>query len=250
MLGPVEIVGLDTETAGEKKFVELTAFLVLNPGCTGEQVSVAMGDLGKPWTANTRHPVMSRLRDWLGKTAGGERHLPVAVGGRHRLAETVRSDWDRFCELKDRGLARGRPAGMADLTRALGMVRGAPFADAKYPRYVWADHVRAEMIDAIVDVAHTLAVWYTEAGSIGEARRAISVGLQAEPGSEALLRDLMRAEHRAGNRTGVLDAANRVTAINHAIDTEPEPETEDLIDALLRPQRNHFDRISAGEGRG
>jgi len=175
-----------------KKLVELAAFLVLNPGCTGEQVSEAMGGLGKPWAASTRHPAMSRLREWLGKTGGSEAHLPIVVGGRHRLAETVRSDWARFCELKERGLGRGRPAGVADLTRALGMVRGAPFAGVPHRRYPWADHVRAEMIDAVVDVAHTLAVWHTE----------------------------------------------------------PDPETEDLIEALLHPQRAQFNRISAGEGRG
>lgn len=173
-----------------------------------------MTGLEGSWAANTRQSAMCRLRAWLGQSADGERHVPLVDAGGYRLSG-VRTNWQRFCELKDTGLGKGRDrGGLADLNRALGMVRGQPIeVPNEHGRYLWADEVRAEMICAVVDVAHTLAVWHTESGNVAEARRAVAKGLLAEPGSEILYRDLLRAEHRAGNRAGVLAAANRITAI-------------------------------------
>lgn len=236
VLGPVEIVGVDPDAVASRnraRLVELAAWLALHPGGTGEQVSRAMAGLGKPWGASTRQSATSRLRTWLGRSSVGELHVPLVDSGGYRLAQSVRTDWQRFSDLKHRGLSKGDRGGAADLHRALEMVRGQPFESILHGRYLWADVIRAEMIGAVVDVAHTLAVWHTESGQVAEARRAVAKGLQAEPGSELLYRDLLRAEHRAGNRAGVLTAANRITAINDALDTDPDPETEQLIAGLL-----------------
>jgi hypothetical protein len=71
----------------------------------------------------------------------------------------------------------------------------------------------------IVDVAHALAVRLTEARDPAAARAAAARGLEVEPGSELLYRDLFRAEHRAGECCGY--RGSRGTAHGHPRRTRP-----------------------------
>jgi hypothetical protein len=114
-------------------------------------------------------------------------------------------------------------------------VRGEPFASAPPHGYIWAEFTRQEMISAITDVAHELAVRLTETGDPAGARAAIARGLEVEPGSELLYCDLFRAEHRAGNAAGIEEAAERLMITLAELDLDMEPETA----VLLRHLRGH-----------
>jgi DNA-binding SARP family transcriptional activator len=241
VLGAVEVAGRDVadiESGKRNLLPELAAYLRLNPGRTAEEVSRAMGGPRGPWAAATRASSMSRLRAWLGRDRAGRNYVRALGEGRlYTLLGSVRCDWDDFQLLARRGLA-ATPAGtgVADLRAALDLVRGQPFAGAGPHSYIWAEFARQEMISAIVDVAHALAERLTEAGDPARARAAAARGLEVEPGSELLFRDLFRAEHRAGNAAGIEEAAERLMVTLAELDLDMEPPTADLL-SELRGQR-------------
>lgn len=236
LLGPVDILGVDpgkVESNKRNRLVELAAWLILNPGRGPDEVSRVLGTVDRPWSASTRQSNMSRLRNWFGRDPHDEYYVPVITEGHgYRLHQSVRCDWTRFQLLARRGLARGS-AGVTELEQALDLVRGQPIGNVPHARYSWADHLKQEMISAVLDVAHAVAVRRLEAGDPVAARVAIAKGLQVEPVSELLYRDLFRAEYRAGNRAGIRDAAARLVELNDACGVEMEPETSALLTELL-----------------
>ncbi|WP_410608396.1 bacterial transcriptional activator domain-containing protein [Amycolatopsis sp. lyj-109] len=137
-----------------------------------------------------------------------------------------------FRDFARRGLAE-RECVVADLQQALDLVRGKPFGNVPPGRYAWSFWLQREMLDAIVDVAHTLADAYQKSGDFAAARRAAMRGLLAEPVSEILYRDLLRIEYRAGNHTGVRETADKLTALVASLDVELDDETSVLVSALL-----------------
>jgi hypothetical protein len=144
----------------------------------------------------------------------------------------VRCDWTKFLQLAERALPQG-PAGLPDLEKALGLVRGRPFGSRPLP---WAGPYQQEMITRIIDVAHTVATHRTPAGphhDLTAARRAIATGLDADISAELLYRDWMRVEHAAGNRSGLHTAITQVQQVNRSLDCDLETETEALIHELL-----------------
>lgn len=239
ILGRVEIAGRDVgdiEPGKRNLLPELAAYLHLNPGRSPEEVSRALGGPRGPWSRSTRASNMSRLRAWFGRDGQGNVYVPTQGQGQLYTLTGVRCDWDRFQTLAKRGLAHlngsDRERGIADLRAALALVRGQPFAGAGPTSYVWAEHLKQEMISAIVDVAHALGITLTDMGDGPGARAVIARGLDIEPGSELLFRDLIRAEHRAGNSAGIDHATERLLRNLHDLGLEMEPETADLLTRL------------------
>lgn len=235
VLGPIEITGATGPVDQNKRttLLELAAYLALNPGTSGDTVSEVLG-AERPWAANTRNSNVSRLRKWLGKDAAGNDFVAIMGMDDYRLGDAVRTDWQRFNRYLERGLAT---QSTDDLERALRLVRGAPFSGRQRKRYVWADRLGTQMREAIVDAAHALASAYTVQGRVADARRAIDTGLLAEPSSELLYRDLMRAEHRVGNLAGVQDAEDRLDVINDELGLARENDTDQLLQELYATQR-------------
>lgn len=236
VLGAVEVAGRDVadiESGKRNLLPELAAYLRLYPGRTAEEVSRAMGGPRGPWAAATRASNMSRLRAWLGRDDSGRNYVPAQGEGRlYTLSDQVGCDWDTFQTLAKRGLGAGPGDGIADLRAALGLVRGQPLAGAGPHSYIWAEFLKQGMISAIVDVAHTLAVWLTDAGDPAGARAAVGKGLEVEPGSELLYRDLFRAEHQAGNAAGIEEAAERLMVTLAELDLDLQPQTAELLQRL------------------
>jgi hypothetical protein len=87
------------------------------------------------------------------------------------------------------------------LRRALGLIRGRPLTGCYY---WWLDLALTETVRAqIVDAADVLAGLELAAGDPAAAGRAARTGLAGDAGAEQLWRALMRAEHAAGNLSGV-----------------------------------------------
>lgn len=243
VLGRVEVAGRDISQIDPRRrnqLPELAAYLHLNPRRSAEEVSRALGGPRGPWSPKTRAANMSRLRSWFGRDAVGNLYVPTQGQGQLYTLVGVRCDWDRFQAIAQRGLARiagnDTMRGIADLRTALDLVRGQPFASAGPASYIWAEHLKQEMISAIVDVVHALATTLIETGDPASARSIIAKGLDIEPGSELLYRDLFRAEHRAGNIAGIDAAAERLLRVLYELDMELEPETAELLERL-RPHR-------------
>jgi Bacterial transcriptional activator domain/LysM domain len=237
VLGPVVVVNA-TGDVGERRasLTELAAFLALHPGSQHHTVTEALWP-GRRADAPTRNSQMSRLRRWLGRDPEGSFYLPmVNESDGYNFAPTVGCDWRRFKSLARRGMAAG-PDGIGQLQAALDLVRGQPFAGVSPRRYAWADHLKQDMISAIVDVAHALSVRLLEVRDPYGARRAATKGLLAAPEAELLWRDLLRAEYGAHNPAGIQHAIDRLGALNDELGVDMEPETIALIEELERAAR-------------
>jgi hypothetical protein len=193
-----------------------------------------------PWSIATLNARMQGLRRALGNDPAGNAYVPRRRSGDdpYRLSPTVRCDWTRFCQLAERALPQG-PAGLPDLEKGLGLVRGRPFGTRPLP---WAEPYQQEMITRIIDVAHTVATYRTTPGphhDLTAARQAVATGLDVDDSAELLYRDWMRIEHAAGNRSGLHTAITRIQQVNRTLDCSLETETEQLINELLHDSGAH-----------
>ncbi|MBA4866229.1 LysM peptidoglycan-binding domain-containing protein [Streptomyces sp. PSKA54] len=232
VLGPVEVTGV-TSTGHGPRQAQLAALLYFRPGRTADALCADMDPL-TPWLASTLNARLQGLRRALGNDLAGNAYVPRRRTGDdpYQLSPAVRCDWTRFLQLAEHALPHG-PAGLPDLEKALGLVRGRPFGSRPLP---WAEPYQQEMITRIIDVAHTVATYRTPAGphhDLTAARQAIVTGLDVDESAELLYRDWMRIEHTAGNRTGLHTAITRLQQINRALDCSLEIETEQLINDLL-----------------
>ncbi|ALV30749.1 LysM peptidoglycan-binding domain-containing protein [Streptomyces sp. CdTB01] len=232
VLGPVEVTGVDNTGHGPR-MAQLAALLFFRPGRSADALCADM-DPVSPWSTSTLNARMQGLRSCLGSDSSGNLYVPRRKTGEdpYRLAPSVRCDWARFLQLVERALPLG-PAGLGDLERALGLVRGKPFGGKPLP---WAEPLQQEMTTRIIDVAHTVATHRTPTGphhDLTGARQAVATGLDVDPTAELLYRDWMRLEAARGNRSGLHTAITRVQQINRDLDCSPEPETTQLINDLL-----------------
>ncbi|MFF8932336.1 LysM peptidoglycan-binding domain-containing protein [Streptomyces longwoodensis] len=232
VLGPVEVDGVAASGHGPR-IAQLAALLYFRPGRSADALCTDMDPLA-PWNSSTLNARLRGLRSALGNDPAGNPYVPRRRTGDdpYRLSPAVRCDWTRFLQLAERALPQG-PAGLPDLERALGLVRGRPFGLRPLP---WAGPFQQEMITRIIDVAHTVATHRTAAGphhDLTAARQAIAAGLEADDTAELLYRDWMRVEHAAGNRSGLHTAITQVQQVNRSLDCDLETETEQLINELL-----------------
>jgi len=132
--------------------------------------------------------------------------------------------------MTSQGIA-ARDAGQ--LSDALRMIRGQPFTGC---HYWWLDIALVETVRAqIVDTAEQLADLDLADGDPAAAARAARIGLAADSAAEQLWRALMRAEHAAGNLTGVREAWTHCLEViaEIAADGQPHPDTASLYRDLL-----------------
>ncbi|MEV7038397.1 BTAD domain-containing putative transcriptional regulator [Amycolatopsis sp. NPDC051061] len=238
LLGPVTLVGVDPEAVEAKKInrlTELAAFLSLHPGVTADEISRQLGTDTNPWSAATRQGYISRLRTWLGRDADGELYLPNVDAGRggYRLSDSFETDWDQFRDLSHRGLVNPETS-TEELQQAMALVTGPPLSNVPQGRYAWSSWIQREMIDSIVEVAHALGAARLKSGDLSAARRATVRGLQVDPVSELLHRDLLRVEYRTGNTAAVREIADRLSSQARALAIALEDETVELVDSLAR----------------
>lgn len=242
VLGPVEIVGVadDGAPGRKRRATELVAYLALHPGATHYQLDEALWP-GYRVSRNTRNPVISRARQWLGTNSAGEPYLGLAAeGGHYTLSPEVSCDWREFSALAERGLAAGAD-GSTDLVAALELVRGRPFLGVNPAAYGWAESVTQDMISAVVDIAHALADLALDQGDYRCARWAAARGISVEPVAEELYRDAIRAAEGAGDPDDV--ARLLVAARRQVADLDPDDDF-----AGLTADNNALDRLAHRAG--
>ena len=251
VLGPVVVLNpqgvTPTTETGIKQWnsqvlraTELIAYLVTHHGAKTKAVHEAMWGIGSDVDKGTasRNKLTNSARRWLGSDSAGTPFFPPALGGVYELADTVRSDWDDWCDLVG---DEPTQAPTANLARALELVKGQPFSDVKDKYYAWAaDELKPSMISAIADAAHELATRSLRSGKIRDARKAAAVGRMVEPENETHWRNSLRAEHLAGDTAGIDRLIPQLELAGKRIDplySEVEPETQELIDQIRGDDR-------------
>ena len=243
LLGPVTVLNPQGEAPSNAqqwnsqrlRAIELIAFVATHPEASTEQVHDALWPGSDPARGtSSRNRLTTAARRWLGKDRAGHSYLVPATKGVYALTDTFASDWDEWLALIG---TDPTTATTENLVRALGLVKGQPISGVKEKYYVWAETLRQEMIAAIGDAAHELATRALREGNTRNARLAAAIGRMVDPINEVFWRDALRAEHMAGDSTGV---ERLVTQLEHALTqidpdyAEPEPETEELIEQLRR----------------
>jgi DNA-binding SARP family transcriptional activator len=212
---------------------QLVLALALNgtSGLSNQQLCYLLGaDPDRPKPSDSLRQLIVRTRRQLGRAPGEREWIEHLGGGQYALHPAARFDWHEFDALTTEGM-RSRDAGR--LRRALGLIRGRPFTGCYY---WWLDLALTETVRAqIVDAADVLAALELAAGDPAAAARAARIGLAGDAGAEQLWRALMRAEHAAGNLSGVREAWSRcLDAISEiAPDGEPHPGTAAVYRELL-----------------
>ncbi|MDZ4270754.1 MAG: LysM peptidoglycan-binding domain-containing protein [Mycobacterium sp.] len=185
-----------------------------------------------------RQQAFSRLRRWMGATAGGDEAFPK-VGGRYsdtryHLHPDVTSDWQRWQQLVPRLACE---ADTGDLMEAMSMVRGTPLTrpSARVTTYGWADDYRQDMISRVTDAAEELAARQINDGSVADALSTAQLGLEVCTAREGLWRMAIISTHGLGgpsSRDQTQDLIDRMLTEMTELEVELEPQTTELL-ALL-----------------
>jgi nucleoid-associated protein YgaU len=228
VLGPVAVRftnGAEAESDRRRKLTELAAYIALHPGADNHRIDDAIWPTRRV-SRSTRHSATSRLRRWLGPAPDGQPWLPVVPDrGQYRFRPEVRCDWIDFQVLARRGFSDG-PDGLDDLSAALALVRGQPFAGVDPAWYAWAEYDTQEMISAVTDVAHALSVALLGTGDARAAREAASKGLLVEPLSETLTRDAVFAATAMGDSEDAARLIQQLRTRLSAIDPDGDLDAE------------------------
>jgi DNA-binding SARP family transcriptional activator len=212
---------------------QLVLALALNgtSGLSNQQLCYLLGaDPDRPKPSDSLRQLIVRTRRQLGRAPDRREWIEHLGGGQYALHPLARFDWHEFDALATEGM-RSRDAHR--LRRALGLIRGRPFTGCYY---WWLDLALTETVRAqIVDAADVLAALELAGRDPAAAARAARIGLAGDAGAEQLWRALMRAEHAAGNLSGVREAWSRcLDAISEiAPDGEPHPGTAAVYRELL-----------------
>jgi len=238
VLGPITLTGArgTCEPARRARLTEFAVYLALHPGVSHTDIDDAIWPNRKTEdNTATRHPVSTRLRNWLGLADDGLEFFPRHQGDDiGYVLHGVRTDveqWD--------ALIQGRPlaAPTENLAAALALVRGRPFTGQRIRYYAWADPIKQRLIAEIVDASYDLGRRYYMAGDYPGCEKALTIGLDIDPGQERLHRLRILARHDAHDITGQQEAIDRLMVIADELDCELEPETEDLLADLSDPAR-------------
>ena len=210
----------------------LVAYLACHPaGATVTQLSEALSPIRRI-SPSTVWSLASRTRTWLGSDPDGNPYYPrTADAGSNRLHPAVRSDWQDWVDLVGPDIAQ---TPTPHLVQALALVRGRPFEGVQERHFAWAEPLRQEMLAAVVDVAHEVARRALEIPDAALARQAAMAGRLVDPTNELLWRDALRAEYVAGNREGQRHLVEQLYALTDDLETDLEPETEQLVAELDR----------------
>lgn len=227
LLGPVELLGAagTPPPRASKQCLEYCAWLLEHPGRSAQGMASALAV-----AEGTRRSNMSRLRTWLGESPDGKAYLPDAYTGRIVLHPAVSSDWERLRVLTVTGVNRSSTDA---LRAALGLVRGAPLADAAPGQWHWAEELRTDMISCLRDVGVELTQRALADQDLDLARWAAARALVAAPGDELLLAARIRTEHLAGNAADTERLSLQLAAQARQLGVDLDPLTVTLLQEVV-----------------
>ncbi len=231
VLGPLTVNGQPGALLPAQTQLVVALALRKETGLPNRELCQLLGpDASHPKPADSLRQLITRTRRQLGQAADGREWIEHLGHGQYALHKDSRLDWDEFRALSDSGMS-AKDAGQ--LARALGMIRGQPFTECYY---WWLDIELVEAVSARIVAAAAMLAGLSLAGhEPALAARAARAGLAADSTAERLWRLLMRAEHAAGNLSGVREAWSRCAeaVAEIAADGEPETATTALYERLV-----------------
>lgn len=227
LLGPVELVGARgaRPTRAVHQCEEYCAWLLENPGAS----SATMADRLMVAEA-TRRSNMSRLRTWLGRDDDGQAYLPEAYSGTIRLHPAITSDWEELRALVCMGVPH---ASDAVLRAALGLVRGAPLANAAPGQWLWAEELRMDMVSLIRDIGVVLATRTIDRGDLETADWALTRAGWACPKDELILAQQLRLADARQDPDQVQQLVMRLTRSARALGVDLADDTVRIMQQVV-----------------
>ncbi|WP_448060636.1 LysM peptidoglycan-binding domain-containing protein [Cellulomonas hominis] len=215
VLGPIEILGLPEGARPlGKRSIELLVYLALRGKATGPELDEVLWH-GRRVDNQTRNSLIYRTR----QRVGIGNLPPVDAEGRYLLGPGVSCDWHEFQRLASDGYDSDG-AERHNLEVAVEVVRDRPLCGLGGSEFAWAEHDIQEMTSAIADAAHVLAERLLAGGDHGGALSAATRGLLAEPCSEVLYDDAIRAARARGDAETTERLESRLRATLESLDAE------------------------------
>ncbi|MBH5141826.1 bacterial transcriptional activator domain-containing protein [Rhodococcus erythropolis] len=248
VLGTPRVTALNegSDVGRRPHLTELAALIATHPhpGVRGPQVDEKIwpkqtyADLSfsEQTTKRTarRNTAFTRLRNFLGETATGDLAFPKVFDNTgntpYRLDDTVHTDWDIW-----NNLIGGHPA-TADhneLTTAVALVEGAPFATKKAPaRYGWAEELRQNMIAEVTDAIEEFSARHLQEGDTRIALELAQKGLEVDEYHEGLWRLAIIATHGSDDITATQGLIDTLLTKLAELDVDPNEQTAELLQIL------------------
>lgn len=248
VLGTPRVTALNegSDVGRRPHLTELAALIATHPhpGIRGPQVDEKIwpkqtyADLSfsEQTTKRTarRNTAFTRLRNFLGETATGDLAFPKVFDNTgntpYRLDDTVHTDWDIW-----NNLIGGHPA-TADhneLTTAVALVEGTPFATKKAPaRYGWAEELRQNMISELTDAIEELSARHLQEGDTRTALELAQKGLDVDEYHEGLWRLAIIATHGSDDITATQGLIDTLLTKLAELDVDPNEQTAELLQIL------------------
>ena len=234
LLGDVQVEGATGKRPqAPRRATELIAFLALHPSDSYEPLDAALWP-NQRVTATKRNGPVNQARTWLGTADDGHPYVAMVAEHGYRLAPDTACDWNLLRDLLADDIST---VSTPDLRKALTLVAGQPLTvTGGRGTWAWAEADRQEMIATVADVAHELATRALTTGDSTLAAWAAAKGLTAEPASEQLWRDQLRAAYLSAIPGRVTQVAQHLTDTLEPLAGDLEPETVELLDELLGRQ--------------
>lgn len=122
---------------------------------------------------------------------------------------------------------------VAGFRDALALYEG-DFCDDSY--YPWLESVRERFTNLFVEASARLAYMLSDAEEYDEALALLGRAIKVDPICEDLVRRAMAVEATLGRRAAALARYRRFeAALDEQLGVEPDPETQALVQHLLRP---------------
>jgi len=236
LFGGLQVVvdGREVRTGLRRSSRALLALLaVRSEGVTMEEaLDLLWHEEGRPDAGRTDfHAAVNSARGRIRDLLGTQEPMVISyVADYYRLdADIVDVDLWQFGRAMQRAAAATDEVTRRDaLERACARVIGEPLAGI---RGDWTESIREELRRRAVDALVQLAQLREDAGQVDAAIEALQSACTADPYDEALARQLMHVQIRHGRRDAA-DRTYRVLAARLAeLDTEPDEETEELLEA-------------------
>jgi len=238
-LGIYEIsrAGTPLPTGWKAKGRELVAYLVAHPGgAPKERIIEELWPGIEPQRGSARFDRTATLVRSLARGNADSRMYVERTGdSSYRLEEGVW--WVDAWEFERLIRDAERSAEIAEAVSALRAavaLYGGEFCDDTY--YPWLEGIRERFRNLFVEACGRLADLLTGAGEHDEALSVLDRAIVTDPVCEDLVRRAMAIEAAVGRRAASLARFRRLEALlDEQLGLEPDPETRDLAQRLLRP---------------
>ncbi|MCO1575195.1 hypothetical protein M8C13_05405 [Crossiella sp. SN42] len=233
VFGPPRITVLGKEiTHGVRSLGrEVLAYLATHPSGTGVAIlqDQLLPEAGSDTGRAQIHTAVSNIRTALRKATGiAEAQFVHSRGGRYRLdSDLIAVDAHELAA----AIAQARDATSEQdqhraLRRVLDLARpGPPLEEVGY---LWAEEIRESLRQQAADALLRLAT-LARAHKPETAADVLSVAITLDPYAELVYQQLIQLHVDTGHRSAAIAVYRKLKARLADIDTEPTPETEELL---------------------